>query len=365
MKKTIKIFSLPSHQSVERTSGVDFARVIQPSTHLNGFETETAKFEVRLYDIHKDTTMDWVDVAREHDIIFFNYTALPWEFAKMGLMARKFNRLLILDLDDSLWDIMPDNPSYEAYKRGAISIKNFTSICNEVDYITTTNRYLRNIISFNTNKPTTKIRVLPNYIDLDNIYTHRSPFKNTNDITLMHFGSTTHFIDLQDEVFEKGIDMIMKDYPNVVLKTVGALIPKYKYRWGRRYINDYGHQDVYKWIKERFPVFMDETDIFVCPLANNRYTRCKSDIKRLEVASASKPFVATRIRQYEESINDGVDGMLCDTSHEWYEKIKVLIDDVELRRKVGTAGFERVVRDKQAKDHAKDYAQFFEEVLDK
>lgn len=362
--KTIKIFSVPSHQQVDRTSGVDMARIIQPSKFLNGYKDKDVKFIVDVYDPVKNKTLDWLEVAHKYDIVYFNYTALPWEFAKMGLMVRKFNKLMVLDLDDSLWDIMPDNPAYEAMKKGSEYIKNITSICNEVDYITTTSKYLRNVIAHNTNKPTSKIAVFPNYIDLDTLYTHRSPFKDTREIRLLAFGSTTHFIDLQDEEFEKGIDMVMKNYPNVVFKTVGALIPKYKHKWGRRYENDYGHQDIYKWIKERFPDFMDETDILVTPLAINRYTMCKSGIKFWEGSSAVKVGCWQDMRQYQELVKNGENGFLCRTADDWYGSIKYLIEHPKERKKMGEEAFRTTEDCGQIKNHVSDYSSFFKTILD-
>ena len=361
--KTIRIFALPSHQSLERTSGVDFARIIQPARHLNGYKDVDTKFVVHVYDPRKHKTLDWLDVASKHDIIFFNYTAMSWEFAKMGLMARKFNRLLIMDVDDLIWGILPDNPVYEAFKKGSENLHNFTAICNEVDYITTTNKYLRNAISHNTDKSVSEIVVFPNYIDLDNLYTHRSPFKDTADIRLVHFGSTSHFIDLQSEEFARGIDMIMKVYPNVTLKTVGALIPKYKYRWGQRYENSYGHQDLYKWVGERMPGFMDEADIIVTPLDDNIYNRCKSSIKYLEASSAVKPGVWSNIRQYNEAVNHGTNGFLATTASGWYESIKKLIEDKKLRKSMAENAFETVENTHQMKDNIKLYADFFKSVL--
>ena len=361
--KTIRVFAVPSHITIERTGGVDWARVIQPMKALNGYRDDEAEFIVNVYDPVKDKTLDWLEVSEKHDIIFFNYTALPWEFAKMGLMVRKFNRKLVLDLDDSLWDIMSDNPAYIAFKRGSENIRNFTAICNEVDCITTTTKYLRNVISHNTDKPTDLIKILPNYIDLDKMYPHRSPFKDTHEIKLLHFGSTTHFIDLQNEEFENGIDMVMKEYPNVILKTVGAMIPKYKHKWGRRYENSYGHQDVFEWAQNIFPPFADETDIFVTPLAENRYTMCKSSIKYLEASSTVKPGVWQRMRQYEEVVTHGVNGFLARYATEWHGAIKKLIDDKQLRRSVANNAFETVKRDWQMKDRVEKYAQVFKSLL--
>src|SRR3990167_8006001 len=78
--RTIKIFALPSHATKTRTSGVDFARVIQPSKYLNGFIYKGYKFDVYIYDPIVDEKLDWLKVSQEYDIIFLNYTANPWGF---------------------------------------------------------------------------------------------------------------------------------------------------------------------------------------------------------------------------------------------------------------------------------------------
>lgn len=360
-KKKIKIFCVPSHQTEDRTSGVDFARIIQPMKHLNGFKLEDVEFETHVFHPTTDKDMVWDKVAKEFDMVYLNYTAMPMEFAKMGLMFRKEGKPIILDLDDSLWDISDDNPAYKIYKSGSDGIRNFTAIANEVDYITCTNGYLRNVIDYHTNKK--DITVFPNYIDFK-IYKHRCKFKDTHEITLLHFGSTTHFKDLMTEPFGKGIDRIMKRYPNVKFKTIGANLIKYKERWGARYEEGFGHVDIYKWISDKFPDLLDGADICVIPLEANPYTICKSDIKRSEMSSAIKPIVAQKIRQYKNSITHGVDGYLAKTEDDWFYAIARLIDDKKHRKEVAQRGFERVRDTKQMKDHILEYAEFFKRVSD-
>jgi len=319
-------------------------------------------FKVEIYDF-RNTTMDWLSVAENNDIIFFNYLHNPWGYAAMGAMARKNGVKLVLDLDDSLWDIATDNPAYKVFHYKSEALMNFTKICEDVDYVTTTNSYLRNIIVHNTMVPHEKIKLLPNYVDLD-LYKHRSPFKDTNEIVLTHMGSTTHFHDLAKEEFGQGIDMIMKEYPNVVLKTIGALIPKYKERWGRRYTQVFGHTDVYHWIKDKdkFPMFMDEADILVTPLLENRYNRCKSQVKFLEASSAKKVGVWEKIRQYEEIV-DGENGFLAHSAQEWHDQIKKLIDDKELRRKMGEQAFKDVSDNWTIQGNIDKYVAFFKEIV--
>ena len=360
--KTIKIFALGSHLTKERTGGVDFARIVQPAKYLNGYKDGEVEFVVNTYDPIRDVTMDWLRVAEDHDIIFFNYTAMPWEFAKMGLMARKFNRKMVMDVDDALMYIKPDNPVYTAFKPGSENIKNFVAICNEVDYLTVTNGYLRNVMCRHSKKAVQEVGVIDNFIDLENMWTYRPPFKDTHEITIMHMGSTTHFMDLAEENFVAGVDMVMKRYPNVTLLTVGALLPQLKHKWGQRYRNDFGHQDIYKWAKDRFPEFARISDIVVAPLADTVYDRCKSAIKFLEYSSAKKPGVYQNIRQYREVVVDGENGYIASSSNEWFEALSKLIEDSEHRKKVGEAAF-NTVRERTIQSNVYKYASFFKSIL--
>lgn len=363
--KTIRVFAVPSHLQEGRTGGVDFFRVIQPMKQLDGFEYNGYKFKVDVFDLTLDKHKTLFNAVRDHDILFLNYTTNDWGFAAMGAFARKLGKPIIMDVDDSLWDIMPDNPVFDVYKKGSQGVFNFTAICNEVDYVTTTNLYLKHVITHNTRKRHEHIKIFPNSVDLDTLYTHRSPFKDTLEIQLLHHGSTTHFIDLEEPEFKKAINRIMYDYPNVTFKTVGAFLPEYRRKWGRRYINAYGDRDYYKWTKEVEPKYMDEADIIVVPLHENAYTRCKSDIKFSESSSFVKPGVYQKIRQYEETIEDGVDGFLADTEDKWYNALKKLIEDAELRKTIATNAFNKVVKEKQAKDKKEEWAKFLIEVLDK
>lgn len=359
--KKIRVFAFPSHQTFERTSGVDFARIIQPMKHLHGYKDDEVEFEVTLYDINIEN--NWEEIAKNHDIIYFNYIANSWGFAMMGMLARKNGTKLVLDLDDSLWEIREDNPAHSVYHKGSQALIDFTAICNEVDYMTVTNSYLKNVVVNNTYKRHEKVAVLPNYIDLK-LYKHRSPEKNERNILLLHYGSTTHFEDLSNKDFVIGMNKILKEYPNVKVKFVGAFLPRLQKLWSQRFETAYGDSDIYKWIKDHFPKYMDEADIIVTPLEDNKYTRAKSDIKYLEASSAKKPGVYQRMRQYADTIKDGEDGFLARSSDEWYGKIKKLIDSPGLRRKMGEAAFKKVKQEKQIQQHVKEYADLFKQVVD-
>jgi glycosyltransferase involved in cell wall biosynthesis len=357
--RKIRIFGFPSHTTKERLSGVDFARVIQPMKALNGYKDGEIEIETTVFDPHEKT--DWLHVANNYDVIYFNYLNDPWGFAAMGAMARKKGLKLVMDLDDSLWNLKSDNPAHAVYQSGSEALKNFTLIANEVDYITCTNDYLKHVIMNNTKKSSPTLQVFPNFIDLD-FYNHRSKPKDNGQITLLHYGSTTHFNDLAEWEFMKGIERVMSTYPNVSIKFVGAFIPQFRERWGARYQNAFGAEHLERWVKDKFPAYMDEADILVVPLTDDVYNRCKSSIKFLEASSAKVPGVYQKIRQYEEVIEEGKNGFLAEKDTHWFKAIKKLIDDVELRRSVGEEAFKTVESDWQMKDNLKTYADFFKEI---
>lgn len=358
MVKPIKIFALPSHQQKDHTSGVDFARVIQPMNYLNGYK----EFEVDIYDIHAKIQPNWIQVAKDYDVVFLNYTVLDWAFAAMGAPLRHYGKKIIYDIDDCIWHIRADNPTYEQFHAndGAF-IHNIRSMIDEVDHVTTTTRYLRNVIVDKTFKRHNQITVLPNYIDLSR-YNKTFKVKEDYKTIILHFGSTTHFEDLLQKPFAKAMERIMEIYPHVEFMTVGSFMPEYRARFGRRYINEFGATDIYAWI-QKMPQFMAIADIVVAPVESDIYNRCKSAIKYLEYSSAKIPGVYQDINQYQDIVEDGVNGYLASTEDEWFKRLKILIDNRKLRASIGESSYQTAKKN-QIEDHIEEYAEVIRTVLD-
>lgn len=357
--KTIKVFSFGTHQTKDRHSGVDYARVYQPMKYLNGFEYNGYKFTVDQYDINDEKQKDWRKIAKNYDVVFLNYIVWDWAYVHMAMPVHEAGKKIILDLDDAIWNVRPDNISYKGLKMANAGYIT-TCVLDDVDGVTTTNGYLRNIIADKSYKKHNQIKVLPNYIDLTQ-YSQTFPARDTHMITLLHYGSTSHFDDLLIPEFVDGVDRIFKDYPNVQIKMVGAFIPQLKAKWGQRYINDFGDVDIYKWIK-KFPKFMEEADIIVVPLEDDVYNRAKSDIKAKETATAMKPGIFSDVRPYHDYVEHGKTGFLASTADDWYKYLKILIDSKEKRQEIGQNAYNRVLQE-QMKDHVAEYASFFLKIL--
>ena len=360
--KTLKVYCFPTHQSDVRTSGVDYARLLSPMKYLNGYCDGEVKFKVDFYDIHDKEKTDWKVVAKEHDLLYFNYSILDWPYVFMAMpFHAMFHKKIIMDLDDAIWYVQKDNISYDSIKkmRGPEIL---SDVINDVDGVTCTSSYLRNVIARETYKTHDKVKVMPNQVDLT-LYNRKFPAKDRHTLTLLHYGSTSHFEDLVDPEFVKGIDKVFENYPNIQITLVGAFISELKKKWGKRYEHKFGHEDIYHWIKDKFPLYMDEADIIVVPLRDTIYNRCKSEIKWLEVSSAMKPGVFSETRPYNDNIRHGITGYLAKYADDWYKYLKILIDSKEKRLEIGTNAYKEVKKSRQQKDNIKEYASYFRQVV--
>lgn len=359
--KTIKIFSIGSHTFIDRVSAVDYVRIAQPMKYLKDYEYGDYKFKVTAYNQVTDPSFDWRDVFRDHDIVYFNYSTNDVAYAVIGTMAQKYKRKIVCDLDDDVFNILQDNVAFETFKEGSWGRKVIKGIIGDVHHATTTNKHLKNSIMFNTQKKSKDVTVIPNYIDLS-LYKHRSPFKDRGFYKALHFGSSSHFVSLANDEFYKGMDRIMREYPNFSFTSVGAFLPSYRNRWGRRYQQGFGDTDLMKWI-EKMPEIMDDHDFMVVPLNDNIYNRSKSSVKYLEASSYKIPGIYQDIRQYREVVTDGHNGLLATTENEWYNSIKTMIDNTKLRRQMGENAFETVEKEWTIQGNVDKYAEMMINIL--
>jgi len=85
------------------------------------------------------------------------------------------------------------------------------------------------------------------------------------------------------------------------------------------------------------PRLLRDVDVCVAPLtANSRFNEAKSAIKWLEAALVETPVVASPTQPFREAIEDGRTGYLADSHEQWVSAITTLLEDVAVRRRIGT-----------------------------
>ena len=85
-------------------------------------------------------------------------------------------------------------------------------------------------------------------------------------------------------------------------------------------------------------------DVGIMPLPNDAWSRGKCGFKLIEYLACGVPVVASPVGVNSQIVRVGESGFLCDTDSEWIGALKRLAGDPELRRRMGAAGREDVVR---------------------
>lgn len=99
--------------------------------------------------------------------------------------------------------------------------------------------------------------------------------------------------------------------------------------------------------------------IGICPLSKSPFNDCKSDLKWLEYSSLGIPVIASASPAYD-AIEPGVTGLLARNLSDWEAHLSRLLDDEDLRARLGRAAREEV----QAHRRIEGNIPLWQEVID-
>ena len=346
----------------ERTSGVDYFRIIQPLKMLQ--KHTNWHIEIRKNNqIFSGEEKNWDDLTKRFDIIFTGYNvAKPEAYVQMMVFANRNNCKIVFDLDDDLWNIHEDNHVYERFHKGTEALHIATSILRDVpNLIVTQNNLLKTVVE-NTRRSSENIHVVPNFIDTQ-LYNPKRRFED-GKVTIFYSGSRTHVPDVYHMPFLKAIDAIMHDFPQVNLVFLGMFCDVFA-KYGERYEVIEGESDYMKFIP-LWNMATQTADIGVIPLEDNKFNSSKSSLKYLEYASARLPVVASNVYPYREERRNGAPIPLVKDAREWYEAIEELVVNPQLRQRLGTDNYEYVCEKRSEDACWRAYKEVFDKIwLDK
>lgn len=172
----------------------------------------------------------------------------------------------------------------------------------------------------------------PNTVVLDDYEKIRATRDDPNSIRILWQGGASHYVDWYP--LRGAVKEISEKYPNVKWVIYG--------QWF-----DWVHEAIPDHMVEHHPWSPYETykmkrgllnvDINLCPLANNAFNICKSAIKWYEASIWEKPeaTLAANVSPYKDEMQDGVTGLLYNTPEEFVQKLSLLIEDADLRQRLG------------------------------
>jgi glycosyltransferase involved in cell wall biosynthesis len=292
-------------------------------------------FLKRLYDVIR---------ASRYDIIFVQREAYMTGLSFFERRFKKSGAKLIFDFDDSIWlyDTSQANKKYEWLKKP----EKTAEIISISDMVFAGNSYL----AAYAQKLNKNVKIIPTTIDTD--YHKRSGIKSNKRICIGWTGSLTtikHFM-----LAENSLLKLKEKYGDkIYFKVIGD----------SEYINPKLDIKGVAWSLKDEIAQLEEIDIGIMPLSNDDWSKGKCGFKGLQYMALEIPAVMSFVGVNAEIVQDSVNGFLAHDDNEWVEKLTLLIENEDLREKIGKAARKTVI-DKYSFQAQKDnYLKYFNDIL--
>ena len=263
-------------------------------------------------------------------IIILQRAKWSFELENFIYLLKKMNKIIIYDMDDMIYHTkyVPkyinsisnyDESTIDSYFALSTRYELIASMCD--GFIVTT-KTLKKHIEKDFKKPTWIIKNYLNKkqetISKDIVLQKNENYDNTKFIIGYFSGSMSHKRDL--EIIEYTIIKLMEKYSNIYLNIVGHMslskkLEKFK-KEGRIIIDDFVSF-------EELQYKIGKVDVNIIPLQKHEFNECKSELKYFEASIVNTISCATDNTSYNNIIEDGVDGFLCNEL-EWYEKLEYI-----------------------------------------
>jgi glycosyltransferase involved in cell wall biosynthesis len=250
------------------------------------------------------------------------------EYEEIMTAARQARKPVVFDLDDLLLSLPEDHPDRQSHYYGSSLLPMYQAIM-EADLVTVATPKLQEVLSpFNRN-----ITVLHNYFD-EVLWQLRPPIikPNGEKITIGFMGGDSHKPDI-DQILPMLMQLVER-YPQKIF---------FKF-WGLEPPAELLFAQAAEWIPHFSTIYQDfssffqtqSADIFIAPLVDNIFNRCKSPLKFFEYTALGVPVVLSRLEPFVNIVTHEQNGLLATTMEEWADCLSRLIEDEDLRFHLAT-----------------------------
>ena len=101
--------------------------------------------------------------------------------------------------------------------------------------------------------------------------------------------------------------------------------------------------EVIRWNKKNEVRDLQSLDIGVYPLEDSQWVKGKSGLKAIQYMAFGIPTVASDLGINSEIISHGKNGLLVKNDKDWFEALKKLVEEPELRKTLGLAARKKAV----------------------
>jgi glycosyltransferase involved in cell wall biosynthesis len=293
-------------------------RVLQYIPYLRSRGVEAA---VSLYPRSLKENFRFFNDLSQYDIVFLQRKR--FNQPRLGLLRRRAKRILY-DFDDSVMyrnSKAKDPISWTRRRR-------FVQMVKYSDFVIAGNEFLKSeVLPFNQN-----VEVIPTTIDKERYHLKAYPTQQER-VTLGWIGDhgSIHYLEKMRPIFER----MGEKYPHVDLKIVCDTF------------FDCDRMKVIKknWSSEEEVADLQGFDIGLMPLIDDPWSWGKCGLKIIQYQGVGVPVVCTPVGINKDLVEDGVNGFYAMTFEEWEKKLSLLIENSELRERMGREGRRKVLRD--------------------
>lgn len=270
-------------------------------------------------------------------IVQRTYPSLVENYQNVIKFANKHNKPVVFEIDDYLFDLPEDHPDRKSGAYAADLLPMLAAL-SDADYVTVpTSNLKEKLTPYNQ-----KIVVVPNYLD-EHLWQINGGVDRTDSeeqVVIGYMGSYTHQSDLESII--PALVKVAETYKDKIKFKIWG-VPQHSEAQDLENIEYLpAISSVYTEFAEQFK--HEKVDIFIAPLVTNEFNRAKSHLKYLEYSAMQVPGVFAHLETYSAVVSDGINGFLAATQDEWYQKLSRLIEDPDLRKKVGKSAFEEVMK---------------------
>jgi len=249
-----------------------------------------------------------------YDIVFLQRKRLTgW---RLWLLRRRADRI-VYDFDDSVMfrNSTARSPVSKTRRR------RFSRMLMASDAVITGNEYLKKeAMKYNSN-----VEVIPSPIDIER-YAPKFYDSQGDEVLLGWIGDhgSIHYLERMRPVF----DLLAQEYPHVKLKIVCDTF------------FECDHMEVIKkqWSSEDEVRDLQSFDIGLMPLIDDPWSWGKCGLKIVQYQGVGVPVVCTPVGINRDLVRDGENGFWAKTPGEWTQKLSLLIENRDLRMRMGMSG---------------------------
>jgi glycosyltransferase involved in cell wall biosynthesis len=263
----------------------------------------------------------WVSLSSDltsADVIFVQRKRLPL-YVLMFLHNRR--KKIVYDFDDAV--MFKNSLSENPYSRRRQM--SFKRQLRYTDLVIAGNQFLLEEAA----KHHSRVMILPTPVDADRYRAKEYKTRDLVNIGWIGDHGSIHYMESYKDVWEE----LGRRYKNVVLTIICDTFIDTRVIETRKV----------PWSSEKEMDNLMDLDIGVMPLFDDLWSRGKCGFKIIQYMGVGVPPVCTPVGINRDVVENGKNGFWAESKQEWIEKLSILIEDRELRERMGKEGRRKIM----------------------